>query len=214
MFAPLLFALAAPPSETPPAPPPAPPAAVRVDFDRRGLTRVRTTGLADRRTGRAVSADDPVRIASISKLVTALGVMRLVEAGRLDLDADVSRLLGRLLLGDGRVDGVRLLRPASVAALRRAEWRYDGANGDPAGGIYCSYGLAIQLIARTPACPDDPFGDGSPREGHAGDAYRLKSALWLDRARGTGAVWFVTQVPEDAPRGRSAWTAAEEAMAR
>jgi len=34
------------------------------------------------------------RVASISKLVVAVGVMRLVEQGRLDLDADVSALLG------------------------------------------------------------------------------------------------------------------------
>ena len=33
------------------------------------------------RAGRAVTAGDPVRVASISKLVTAIGVMRLVEAG-------------------------------------------------------------------------------------------------------------------------------------
>jgi CubicO group peptidase (beta-lactamase class C family) len=34
------------------------------------------------------------RIASITKLVTALGVMRLVEAGKLDLDTDIGRYLG------------------------------------------------------------------------------------------------------------------------
>jgi CubicO group peptidase (beta-lactamase class C family) len=34
------------------------------------------------------------RIASISKLITSLGVMRMVEAGELDLDADVSHALG------------------------------------------------------------------------------------------------------------------------
>ncbi|SFB70436.1 serine hydrolase domain-containing protein [Massilia yuzhufengensis] len=34
------------------------------------------------------------RIASISKMMTTLGLMRLVEAGRIDLDADVSRYLG------------------------------------------------------------------------------------------------------------------------
>ena len=34
------------------------------------------------------------RIASISKLVTTLGLMRLLEAGRVDLDADVSGYLG------------------------------------------------------------------------------------------------------------------------
>src|SRR3546814_6271887 len=45
-------------------------------------------------TGRRVSAGYPVRIASISKLVTAIGVMRLVEAGKLDLYADAGELLG------------------------------------------------------------------------------------------------------------------------
>ncbi|MEM8767386.1 MAG: serine hydrolase domain-containing protein [Pseudomonadota bacterium] len=42
----------------------------------------------------ALRTDHKVRVASISKLVVALGVMRLVEAGRLDLDADVSEYLG------------------------------------------------------------------------------------------------------------------------
>ena len=38
--------------------------------------------------------DTMYRIASLSKLVTTLGVMRLVEAGKLNLDADVSDALG------------------------------------------------------------------------------------------------------------------------
>src|SRR5690606_24710172 len=71
-----------------------PVASVRVAFDRDGVTDIRVHGLADVATGRKVTAGDPVRIASISKLVTAIGVMRLVEAGMLDLDADVSGYLG------------------------------------------------------------------------------------------------------------------------
>lgn len=49
---------------------------------------------------RSVAAQQPAndqtmyRIASISKLVTTLGVMRLVEQGKLDLDADVNSYLG------------------------------------------------------------------------------------------------------------------------
>ncbi|MEL7023818.1 MAG: serine hydrolase domain-containing protein [Pseudomonadota bacterium] len=39
-------------------------------------------------------ADHKVRIASISKLVVAIGVMRLVESGQLGLDTDVSEYLG------------------------------------------------------------------------------------------------------------------------
>ena len=63
-----------------------PPATVAVAFDRETLRPVLVEGEADRTTHRPVSADDPVRIASISKLVTALGVMRLVDRGKLDLD--------------------------------------------------------------------------------------------------------------------------------
>jgi CubicO group peptidase (beta-lactamase class C family) len=44
--------------------------------------------------GRAVGIDDPVRVASISKLVGALAVMRLVDQGKIDLDRDVSSYLG------------------------------------------------------------------------------------------------------------------------
>ena len=71
-----------------------PVARVRVSFDRHGETSVHTEGLADIGAQRALSADDPARIASISKLVTTIGAMRLVEAGQLNLDADVSGLLG------------------------------------------------------------------------------------------------------------------------
>src|SRR5690606_26401715 len=71
-----------------------PVATVRVAFDRDGVTATAVHGVADTATGREVTAGDPVRMASISKLVTAIGVMRLVEAGTLDLDADVGELLG------------------------------------------------------------------------------------------------------------------------
>lgn len=71
-----------------------PPATVAVQFDRQAIRPVLAEGLADRATGRAVTADSPVRIASISKLVTTLGVLRLVDQGKLDLDRDVSAYLG------------------------------------------------------------------------------------------------------------------------
>lgn len=69
------------------------PAKLRVDFtaDRITLTTVAgDAGVA----GRPVTIDDPARVASISKLVVAIGVMRLVEQGKLDLDRDVRSFLG------------------------------------------------------------------------------------------------------------------------
>lgn len=373
----------------------APEATVRVAFDRDGETQVAVHGLADVAAKRAVTADDPVRIASISKLVTAIGVMRLVEQGTLDLDADVSKVLGwplrnpsfphvpitlrlllshrssltdaagyvlaldasmqekladpvvwdrqhapgrffrytnfnfpvvaavmeratgerfdrlmqrlvlaplalnacfnwatctpaakaravvlydagapvrddqafvagcpvtpatdgscdlgrwrpglngawfspqgglrismrglakigRLLLGDGTVDGVRLLTPASMAALATPAWTFDGSNGvqneeaesgvQP-GGFNCRYGLAVSFTATPLAgCRDDPVGDGRPRIGHAGEAYGLRSGLWVDRAGGTGVAYFATNVPGE-PGTRSALTVTEERLA-
>lgn len=361
-------------------------AQVRVAFDARRIGRVSVKGLADRAAGRNVTADDPVRIASVSKLVVALGVMRLVETGKLDLDRDVSAYLGwtlrnpnfpdvpvtlrmllshtsslrddadyaiplgdtvrarlsdprawdvehrtgswfhytnlnfpvvasvmeaatgerfdtlmaRLVLAPLKIDacynwttcsqrqvaravvlygadgavlrdglngkrpdcpvvaangcdlstykpgdngalfspqgGLRIsmrdlarvgqmllrkgdgfLKPASVAEMTRARWTFDGGNGGTENGFYCSYGLAVTMTATArpnipaPECSDDPFGDARPRVGHAGEAYGLRSGLWIDPKSGRGIAFFVTGVADDAPKGRSAFTAAEEA---
>lgn len=371
-----------------------PSARVRVAFDRAGVTVIRAAGYADPAARRRVTADDPVRVASVSKLVVALGVMRLVEAGVLDLDADVSdrlgwrlrnpafpdvpitlRLLlshrssltdevdyalpldgsvqaaladsrawdgahppgrffryanmnlpvvasvmeratgerfdrlmrrlvlaplgldacynwptcsdavvaravvltdaagkpvrddlhghrpdcpvtpardggcdlgrwragengaifspqgglrisarglatiGRLLLGGGVLDGERFLSVASVETLLTPVWTWDGTNGvtgETTPGFICRYGLASQTLAtRRAGCGDDSFGDGRPRVGHAGDAYGVKSGLWIDRERGTGLAYFVTAVAPDAPLARgSSFTQAEAGMAR
>lgn len=48
----------------------------------------------DGRILRPLGVDSPVRIASISKLVLALALHRLADAGRLDLDEDAGRYLG------------------------------------------------------------------------------------------------------------------------
>ncbi|KQZ72569.1 hypothetical protein ASE06_08625 [Sphingopyxis sp. Root214] len=89
------------------------PAAVAVHFNREGQVETRVAqGLADRASGRAIAPDDPVRVASVSKLIVALGVLRLVEAGKLDLDRDVSDYLGWRLRHPAYPD-----RPISLAQL-------------------------------------------------------------------------------------------------
>lgn len=69
------------------------PAKVKVDFTRISISTDIVEGDAGV-AGRPVSIDDPVRVASISKLVVALGVMRMAERGTIDLDKDVSDYLG------------------------------------------------------------------------------------------------------------------------
>lgn len=51
-----------------------------------------------------------VRVASISKLVAAVGLMQLVEAGKVDLDADVSEYLGFKLRNPNFPDDIITLR--------------------------------------------------------------------------------------------------------
>ena len=65
-----------------------------IAFDREREIASFAEGVADPLTGRRVTLDDPVRVASISKLVATIGVMKLVEAGKLDLDRDVPGYLG------------------------------------------------------------------------------------------------------------------------
>jgi len=92
--------------------PPEPPvrAQVGVTFDRNGELASFAEGIADPRSGRRATADDPVRVASISKLVVAIGVMKLVEQGRLELDRDVTAYLGWNLRNPNFPGGVVTLR--------------------------------------------------------------------------------------------------------
>ncbi|MBC7987574.1 MAG: serine hydrolase [Sphingomonadaceae bacterium] len=82
----------------------------RVEFNREAITGAAAEGLADPATGRRLTPDDPVRIASISKLIVALGVLRLVERGTLDLERDVSLYLGWRLRNPEHPDVVITLR--------------------------------------------------------------------------------------------------------
>ncbi len=70
------------------------PATVVVTFDQDTIRPLIVEGLANKETGRALEANDPVRIASISKLIMALTALRLADEGKVDLDRDVSDYLG------------------------------------------------------------------------------------------------------------------------
>lgn len=139
--------------------------------------------------------------------------------GGLRISARGLARIGRMLLNDGELDGVRLLAPESVALLATPVWRFDGGNGvigeedEPnRGGFFCAYGLATQHLAQGDgkACRDDLFGDGRARIGHSGNAYGLLSGLWIDRAAGTGVAYFATGVANDSSGAHSNFSATEE----
>jgi CubicO group peptidase (beta-lactamase class C family) len=87
--------------------------------------------------------------------------------------------------------------------------------GDSEGGFFCFYKTAVQSLGwvRHSDCHDEPFGDGRIRFGHAGEAYGLRSGLWVDPIAGTGVAFFTTAVPDDVAKGpKSAFTAREESL--
>jgi CubicO group peptidase (beta-lactamase class C family) len=144
--------------------------------------------------------------------------------GGLRISANDLSKIGRLLLGEGKVDGVRLLQAESVRAMIGPEWSYAPGNGytqeedDPirvTPGFTCRYGLAVHTLASgLNNCGDDPFGDGVARIGHSGNAYGLLAGLWVDRKRGTGVVYFATGMDKAAPGAHSAFSAVEERLAQ
>ena len=141
--------------------------------------------------------------------------------GGLRISANGLARIGRMLLGGGEVDGVRLLAPETVQAMATPRWTWSpgtGSSGEEEGeahdGFYCRFGLSMHVLA-TPVegCRDDPFGDGIARVGHSGSAYGLQSGLWLDLEGGTGVAWFLTGMPAGRSGGHSAFSAAEETLA-
>lgn len=131
--------------------------------------------------------------------------------GGLRISARGLARIGRMLLNDGILDGTRILSRRSIETLLAPAWRFDGSNGATDSGFYCTYGLATHTIPTAgKGCNDDPANDGIVRVGHAGDAYGLRSGLWIDRSGGTGVAYFVTGLGDDPMRGQSAFRAAEE----
>lgn len=61
-----------------------------------------------------------------------------------------------------------------------------------------------------PGCAADPTRKGGAWAGHSGDAYGLRSGLWIDRQRDVGIAYFVTGLPDDPPRGPTGLTVPEE----
>lgn len=125
--------------------------------------------------------------------------------------------IGRMMLRGGiAADGSRFLRTPSIDTMKRPRWIYDGSNGATDSGFYCAYGLATQIlgISKGPTCRDRLPGLTPGSFGHAGDAYSLKSGLWIDPTTKSGTAYYATAVSDTTPEtGPSAYTPTEQRMA-
>jgi CubicO group peptidase (beta-lactamase class C family) len=120
-------------------------------------------------------------------------------------------VIGRMLLARGGT----FLSEASIRTMTSDVWRYDGENGETEGGFYCGYGLAVQRLPIDGSlCRDDLFDAEWMMSGHAGDAYGVRSGLWIDSENGIGIAYLSTGNGADPPRGsHSSYRAIEEALA-
>ncbi|GAA1256143.1 serine hydrolase domain-containing protein [Streptomyces javensis] len=72
----------------------------------RGDKVVHAAGYGHTAAGKAMTARTPVPVASLSKSMTALAVMRLVEEGRVDLDQPAHRYLPEFTMADRRAEKI------------------------------------------------------------------------------------------------------------
>jgi CubicO group peptidase (beta-lactamase class C family) len=134
--------------------------------------------------------------------------------GGLRISARDLAALGQLLLNRGLQRGQRFLSEASIDTITRPAWRFNGANGQTEDGFYCSYGLATQILpTQVSGCGDDLLGNGRSVVGHAGDAYGVRSGLWIDASKGVGIAYFAANNGENPERGRSSYRGIEEYLA-
>lgn len=111
--------------------------------------------------GKPVHADTLFQVASLSKWVTALGVMTLVEQGKLDLDKPVSTYLTRWQLPASEFDnnGVTVRRLLSHTAGLTDGLGY--------GGFPPGTDVQPLTDSLTRAADPSPAADGEVRVGHA-----------------------------------------------
>jgi CubicO group peptidase (beta-lactamase class C family) len=134
--------------------------------------------------------------------------------GGLRISARDLAKVGQLLLNRGRHDGKPFLTEASVEAVMKPVWRYEGSNGDTSDGFYCAYGLGTEsLPSPVTGCRDDLFGSGRQVIGHAGEAYGVLSGFWIDSRRRIGIAYFSTNNPVNPAPGQSSYGAVEEWLA-
>jgi len=125
---------------------------------------------------------------------------------------DLARI-GQLLLRGGAVDGVRLLKPATVKAMLTPVWQAGGAvPGDDYQGQMLCYGAGPHCLSGRDGASDQPV-QAARWWGHLGEAYGLLAGLWIDQRRGRVIAYALTGTAADpfaAPRLTSRFTSAED----
>lgn len=130
------------------------PGAALAITDRGRLVYARGFGFADIAAGEPVKPDSLFRIASISKPVTAVGIVKLIEEGRLKLDDPVFRILDGYAPVPGQEDRVEP-RLASITIRHLLEHRGGWDRDVSFDAMFEAVRFARTLNVPPPAGPDE-----------------------------------------------------------
>ena len=148
----LLFLMLSACATVPAQPPEIPVSQVGVAFDRNGNVGSFSEGLADPAAARAVTPDDPVRIASISKLVVGIGAMKLVEQS---LAKSPRRV--KPSEADGEDASKCIFGPFTKRAVETFQRQNGGLTIDGMAGIMTLRAMDVLLVTHFDSLfPDDP----------------------------------------------------------
>ncbi|MEM6785870.1 MAG: serine hydrolase domain-containing protein, partial [Bacteroidota bacterium] len=155
------------------------------------LVYARGFGLADVDAAELVEPTDRFRVASVSKPITAVVTMKLVEDGRLDLDAPAFAFLDDLPAPDGQADDPRLAQVTVRDLLQHSGgWDRDGTVYDP---MFDAVNIATAMGVPPPADVETivRFMRGRPLDFDPGTRYAYSNfgvavlGRVLERATGT-----------------------------
>jgi len=131
--------------------------------------------------GLPATVDTLYRVASVSKLVTAIGFMKLVEQGRVNLDADASRYLGFVLRHPAHP--ARIVTPRMLLS-------HTSALRDPGDLLPSRVGVSLASMLTPKGSPAAAAASGA-RASSANTAYTSYTAYWArPAAQAPGAGWF------------------------
>ena len=104
--------------------------------------------------------------------------------------SDMGKIM-QLLLNNGRLNGIEILKPASVNAMEANEWTFNGSNGDTSGGLFQSWGLGMQRF--TDKKDADRLLASAPFSGfgHLGEAHGLYSGFVYDPITSDGMIYVI-----------------------
>lgn len=101
-----------------------------------------------------------------------------------------------LMIGDGVVDGIRLLREESVRRMRTPRWKWnpDEPNGIMEDDAVHATGAGLLLLSPTPK--------GPRMWGHRANAYGLRGGFMFDAASRNGFVYYYNGVSREPDKAR------------